>query len=110
MKNIIERILITGKSEDPITVDEVVSSSAEVNTDTVSVVSGNYLSLPLREARLIFEREYISAQINQFGGNISKAAQFIGMERAALHRKLKSLGIVTRNISGSRVAGFEEDM
>ncbi|MCY4185041.1 MAG: sigma-54 dependent transcriptional regulator [Rhodobacteraceae bacterium] len=110
LKNIIERILITGKSDEPITLDEVVSSSAEVNSNTVSAFSGSYLSLPLREARVIFEREYISAQINQFGGNISKAAQFIGMERAALHRKLKSLGIVTRNISGSRVAGFEEDM
>ena len=51
------------------------------------------ISLPLREAREIFEREYLLAQINRFGGNISRTASFIGMERSALHRKLKSLGI-----------------
>ena len=47
----------------------------------------------LREAREIFEREYLLAQINRFGGNISRTASFIGMERSALHRKLKSLGV-----------------
>ncbi|MCP6336202.1 hypothetical protein NL449_29695, partial [Klebsiella pneumoniae] len=49
------------------------------------------IALPLREAREVFEREYLLAQINRFGGNISRTAQFIGMERSALHRKLKSL-------------------
>jgi two-component system nitrogen regulation response regulator NtrX len=51
------------------------------------------ISLPLREAREIFERDYLMAQINRFGGNISRTAAFIGMERSALHRKLKSLGV-----------------
>ena len=51
------------------------------------------ISLPLREAREIFERDYLLAQINRFGGNISRTASFIGMERSALHRKLKSLGV-----------------
>jgi two-component system nitrogen regulation response regulator NtrX len=51
------------------------------------------MSLPLREAREIFEREYLLAQINRFGGNISRTAEFVGMERSALHRKLKALGI-----------------
>jgi two-component system, NtrC family, nitrogen regulation response regulator NtrX len=51
------------------------------------------ISLPLREAREIFERDYLVAQINRFGGNISRTAAFIGMERSALHRKLKSLGV-----------------
>jgi two-component system nitrogen regulation response regulator NtrX len=51
------------------------------------------ISLPLREAREIFERDYLLAQINRFGGNISRTATFIGMERSALHRKLKSLGV-----------------
>ena len=51
------------------------------------------MSLPLREAREVFEREYLVAQINRFGGNISRTAEFIGMERSALHRKLKSLGV-----------------
>jgi two-component system nitrogen regulation response regulator NtrX len=51
------------------------------------------MSLPLREAREVFEREYLVAQISRFGGNISRTAEFIGMERSALHRKLKSLSI-----------------
>ena len=51
------------------------------------------MSLPLREAREIFEREYLLAQINRFGGNISRTAEFVGMERSALHRKLKALGM-----------------
>jgi two-component system nitrogen regulation response regulator NtrX len=51
------------------------------------------LALALREAREIFEREYLIAQINRFGGNISRTAEFVGMERSALHRKLKSLGV-----------------
>ena len=51
--------------------------------------------MPLREAREAFEREYLITQINRFGGNISKTAQFVGMERSALHRKLKSLGVVS---------------
>ena len=51
------------------------------------------MSLPLREAREMFEKEYLIAQINRFGGNISKTSDFVGMERSALHRKLKSLGV-----------------
>jgi two-component system nitrogen regulation response regulator NtrX len=51
------------------------------------------LSLPLREAREAFERDYLIAQLSRFGGNISRTAEFIGMERSALHRKLKSLGV-----------------
>ena len=50
--------------------------------------------MSLREAREAIEREYLITQINRFGGNISKTAQFVGMERSALHRKLKSLGVV----------------
>ena len=49
--------------------------------------------LPLKNAREIFEREYLLAQVSRFGGNISRTAAFVGMERSALHRKLKSLGI-----------------
>ena len=51
------------------------------------------MSLPLREARELFERRYLDAQVNRFGGNISRTAAFVGMERSALHRKLRSLGI-----------------
>ena len=51
------------------------------------------MSLPLRDAREVFERQYLIAQIERFGGNISKTAEFVGMERSALHRKIKSLGL-----------------
>jgi len=57
-------------------------------------LSGNVATLPLREAREAFEREYLLNQIARFGGNISRTAQFVGMERSALHRKLKSLNVV----------------
>jgi len=49
--------------------------------------------LPLREAREVFERDYLMAQISRFSGNISRTAEFVGMERSALHRKLKALGV-----------------
>ena len=52
------------------------------------------MSLPLKKAREVFEREYLKAQISRFGGNVSRTAEFVGMERSALHRKLKSLGVV----------------
>jgi two-component system, NtrC family, nitrogen regulation response regulator NtrX len=61
------------------------------------------IALPLREAREVFEREYLAAQIMRFGGNISRTAGFIGMERSALHRKLKSLGV-------SPARGGDDDM
>jgi len=51
------------------------------------------MTLPLRDAREVFEREYLLAQVTRFGGNISRTASFVGMERSALHRKLKSLGV-----------------
>ena len=55
--------------------------------------------MSLRDARELFEREYLLTQINRFGGNISRTANFVGMERSALHRKLKSLGVGTSNRS-----------
>ncbi|MDE2030508.1 MAG: sigma-54-dependent Fis family transcriptional regulator, partial [Alphaproteobacteria bacterium] len=54
---------------------------------------GEIMALPLRDAREMFEREYLLAQVTRFGGNISRTANFIGMERSALHRKLKLLGM-----------------
>ena len=55
--------------------------------------SAEIMGLPLRDAREMFEREYLLAQVSRFGGNISRTATFIGMERSALHRKLKTLGV-----------------
>lgn len=64
--------------------------------------------LPLREAREIFEKEYLAAQVDRFGGNVSKTAQFVGMERSALHRKMKSLGIFSEEGRGETEADTEE--
>ena len=61
------------------------------------------MSVPLREARESFEREYLKAQIARFGGNISRTADFVGMERSALHRKLKTLGL-----AGAREANEQD--
>jgi two-component system nitrogen regulation response regulator NtrX len=69
----------------------------DVGSMVPSMPNGNggeqLMGLPLREAREVFEREYLVAQISRFGGNISRTAEFVGMERSALHRKLKALGI-----------------
>jgi len=71
---------------------------AEVVSDQQQLAPGNaaksIMGTPLREARETFEREYLRVQIRRFSGNISRTATFIGMERSALHRKLKSLGLV----------------
>ena len=56
----------------------------------------------------MFEREYLMAQINRFGGNISRTENFVGMERSALHRKLKTLNVVTTNKAGTRIAKIED--
>ena len=64
--------------------------NAEVKTQ---FTDQNVISLPLKNARKIFEKHYLQSQINRFDGNISKTATFIGMERSALHRKLKQLGL-----------------
>ncbi|MGR3662001.1 MAG: nitrogen assimilation response regulator NtrX [Paracoccaceae bacterium] len=108
LKNIIERVLILGDSSGPITAKELPSSEEKPDDNSRVVLSGSLATLPLREARELFEREYLLTQINRFGGNISRTASFVGMERSALHRKLKSLGVVTTNKSGARVAYVEE--
>ena len=96
LRNVIERLLIMAP-DDPSKSIGIDMLPPEINADTP--VSGNMagkmeiMGLPLRDAREIFEREYLMAQVTRFGGNISKTAKFIGMERSALHRKLKSLGM-----------------
>ena len=95
LRNVIERVLILGDPSDEITSDELILSEAKAQ-DTGkknSLISSDLASMSLREAREVFERDYLVLQINRFGGNISKTAAFIEMERSALHRKLKSLGI-----------------
>ncbi|WP_323769165.1 sigma-54 dependent transcriptional regulator [Antarctobacter sp.] len=105
LKNLVERVLILGDGTGPIEARELPQESTpgEGAEDRV-VLSGTLATLPLREAREAFEREYLLTQINRFGGNISRTASFVGMERSALHRKLKSLGVVTSAKSGARIA------
>ncbi len=95
LKNIIERVLILGNPSDQISIDELILTEAKPqdNDDVINSISPELASMSLREARESFEREYLLLQINRFGGNISKTATFVEMERSALHRKLKSLGI-----------------
>ena len=112
LRNVIERVLILGDGTGPIEPKDLPSGEAggsggEAGVEDIALSAG-LTTLPLREARELFERHYLMAQINRFGGNISRTASFVGMERSALHRKLKSLGVVTTNKAGSRVAQVEE--
>ena len=77
----------------PITADLLPSEIGDVMPRTPNQSDQHIMALPLREAREQFEKDYLIAQINRFGGNISRTAAFVGMERSALHRKLKSLGV-----------------
>ena len=103
-----ERILILGDGCEPIDARDLPREEEKVEGEGRVVLSGALATLPLREAREAFEREYLLTQINRFGGNISRTASFVGMERSALHRKLKSLGVVTSNKAGARIAHVEE--
>lgn len=102
LKNVIERILILSDGTGPISADEIPTDKQKsAGANDGGGMSANWATLPLREAREAFEREYLITQINRFGGNISKTANFVGMERSALHRKLKSLGVISGNKSKS---------
>jgi two-component system, NtrC family, nitrogen regulation response regulator NtrX len=107
LRNIIERTIILAPSNrlDNIEADmlpaEVINNYGGTESNVTSLMGA-----PLREARESFEREYLNVQIKRFSGNISKTANFVGMERSALHRKLKLLGISVRK---SNDASGEED-
>ena len=96
LRNVVERLLIMGSEDDGRVIRASMIPAEITNSAPDSTVGGGnleILGLPLREAREIFERDYLAAQVTRFGGNISKTAAFVGMERSALHRKLKSLGV-----------------
>lgn len=95
LRNLIERVLILGEPTDPISPRDLQGETDGAVPEGRLVLGGQMATLPLREARELFEREYLLTQIQRFGGNISRTAQFVGMERSALHRKLKSLGVVS---------------
>jgi two-component system, NtrC family, nitrogen regulation response regulator NtrX len=96
LRNNVERLMILAGG-DPEAVITASMLPQDVGSMIPNMPNGNggehLMSLALREAREVFEREYLLAQINRFGGNISRTAEFVGMERSALHRKLKALGI-----------------
>ncbi|MGY6635351.1 MAG: nitrogen assimilation response regulator NtrX [Alkalilacustris sp.] len=101
LRNVIERALILGEGSGPICAADLQSDAGPPSEPGRLVLSGSLAMLPLREARELFEREYLLTQINRFGGNISRTATFVGMERSALHRKLKSLGVVSGGGGGA---------
>jgi two-component system nitrogen regulation response regulator NtrX len=96
LKNVIEWSLIMAPA-DPARLIDTDGLPPELTASATAVMdpsaNSDLVSLPLREARERFERSYLHAQLQRFGGNISRTANFVGMERSALHRKLKSLGL-----------------
>ena len=96
LRNNVERLLILsrGEPDSVITADLLPAEIGSMLPSLPTAGGGEHLmSVPLREAREIFERDYLQAQIKRFDGNISRTAEFVGMERSALHRKLKTLGL-----------------
>jgi len=85
----------TGEPNQPITLETLPKEVSVVRSGANAQDNERIIGMPLRDAREHFEREYLQAQIDRFGGNISRTASFVGMERSALHRKLKSLGLGT---------------
>jgi two-component system, NtrC family, nitrogen regulation response regulator NtrX len=110
LRNVIERVLILGDGTGPIEPRELPGQDTPADSSGRLVLGGAMATLPLREAREVFEREYLLTQINRFGGNISRTAGFVGMERSALHRKLKSLGVVSNAKSGGARDEDDDDM
>ena len=100
LRNIIERTLILAPGDRASCIDvdllppEILDNQTPMNAANATMA---IMGSPLREARESFEREYLKIQIRRFSGNISRTASFIGMERSALHRKLKALGIGERH-------------
>ena len=102
LRNNIERVMIvtSGELADEISVTHLTSEAA-VSSSSTNLGGDQLLAMPLREARDAFERDYITAQLSRFGGNISRTATFIGMERSALHRKIKMLGLTSKDVDES---------
>ncbi len=94
LRNLIERIAILSNN-DQNKIKTIIKES--IKQGGIETFKSNNLSVPLKEARENFEKEYLTTQLKKFGGNISKTAKFVGMERSALHRKLKGLGVKDLN-------------
>jgi len=96
LRNLIERIAILSPGDDNEKIITIIKESLSKSIDDNFSVTDT-LAIPLREARESFEKEYLISQLKKFGGNISKTSKFVGMERSALHRKLKLLGVKDLN-------------
>ena len=93
LRNLVERIAILSSNEKKENINQIIKESLKKITNIETLNKVTDYSVPLKEARETFEKNYLSSQLKKFKGNISKTAEFVGMERSALHRKLKSLGI-----------------
>ena len=93
LRNLVERISILSINEKTVNINQLVQDSLSQKNPNTENTFDNVLSFPLKEAREKFEKNYLASQLKKHKGNISKTAEFVGMERSALHRKLKSLGI-----------------
>jgi two-component system nitrogen regulation response regulator NtrX len=96
LRNLIERIAILSPNNDEEKISNIIKESLKPSEKEKFSINDNF-SVPLKKARENFEKEYLTSQLKKFGGNISKTAKFVGMERAALHRKLKMLGVKDLN-------------
>ena len=92
LRNLVERIAILSPGNSDEKISNIIKESLKYTNDNKFDVNETLL-VPLKEARDNFEKEYLTTQLKKFGGNISKTAKFVGMERSALHRKLKMLGV-----------------
>ena len=109
LRNVIERVLILGDSAGPIDPSELPEAEPKSDLRPSLLLPAAIAALPLREARELFEREYLLTQISRFGSNISRTASFVGMERSALHRKLKSLGLANHARGGRGFGDMGEE-
>ncbi len=113
LRNVVEWLLIMTPADSANNVIRADMLPPELGSSTPAVLKwekgGEIMSLPLREARELFEREYLLAQVTRFGGNISRTSNFVGMERSALHRKLKSLGIGSDRSANSNAPAEEPE-
>ncbi len=96
LRNLIERIAILSPNNNEEKISNIIKESLKTSEKDPFTISDT-LSVPLKEARENFEKEYLTTQLKKFGGNIAKTAKFVGMERSALHRKLKLLGVKDLN-------------
>ena len=111
LRNNIERLMILSRvgEGEVITADMLPAEIGEMLPSIGGEEQEHLLSLPLKDARERFERDYLAAQVGRFGGNISRTAEFVGMERSALHRKLKSLGLFEKKRNGDGENTDDED-